>query len=203
MAAITTTAITVGMSAYQIAQAEKQKKEAKRAMNEFERQDLDNSYESIDISTKGSDIVREESARTTAALTDAARNGGIRGVLGGIPQIQAFDTKQNREAAKLIDDQIIKREYAAAGDESRIRDIQERRDNEELAGIGQQMEVAEQNKWSGIRGVGNGLIYGASNINGGEGGGDSSNSDSYEKQFGNTKEFDTNLEIKSLTKGGI
>ena len=51
MAAITSAVIAVGTAGYQIYNAEKQKSDAKKAIKEFDRQELDNPYRNVQIST--------------------------------------------------------------------------------------------------------------------------------------------------------
>jgi hypothetical protein len=168
-AAVTTTALAVGMAGYQIYQGEKQKKDAKRALKNYERQDLDNAFEEVQISTAGSDYLREESQRTAAELTTAVREGGTRSILGGIPKIAATVNDANREGRAYLDKQYINRDYAIAGDKVQTRAMQETREANDLAGIGQAIMVGQQNAWNGIRGLGASLNYGARNIDFGEG----------------------------------
>lgn len=152
-AAVTGSLIAAGTAAYTIAQAEKQKKDAKRALNDYERQDLENAFEDVQISTLGSDLLREESQRTTAGAVDAARNAGVRGIVGAIPQIAGAQNDLNRDAQRYLDDQFMKREYAKAGDEQNIRALQEEREYQDLAGIGTLMNVGAQNSFNGQRGL--------------------------------------------------
>jgi hypothetical protein len=164
MAAITTTAIGAATAGFQIYQGIKQGNEAKKLMNEFDPQDLENVFKDLQISTVGSDLLREEAGRTSASLVDASRNAGVRGVFGAIPKIAAQNNSQNRQAQSYLDDQMQRREYAIAQDNQRIQGMQEQRDNAQLAGIGQLQQTSQQNVFSGIRGVANSAIYGAQNI---------------------------------------
>lgn len=149
----------LAMSGYQMYQGQKNKKAAERAMRNYERQDLVNPYEDMQISTAGTDLMREETGRATASLVDAGRNAGIRGIYGNLPKVVAYNNQSNMETRAYLDDQIQKRDYAIAGDETAIRDINEARDTANLAGIGQQMEVGRQDLWSGIRGMGASAMY--------------------------------------------
>lgn len=128
---------------------------AKKALNAFDRQELNNVYENLSISTVGSEMILEENARTASMGIDAARSGGVRGIMNALPKIQAQTNSANLEARKYLDDQIIDREYAIARDNQRIQAMQEQRDNADLAGIGQQLFTGQQNMWSGFRSVAN------------------------------------------------
>lgn len=163
-----TAAVTAGIGAltggFQLFQGIKQSKEAKKQLNEFDRQVLDNVYEDMQVSTVGSDLMREEAGRTTASLVDASRNAGIRGVFGAIPRIAAQNNSQNQQSQAYLDRQVQNRSQLIAGDNQRIQGMQEARDNQELAGIGQLAQTGQQNTWSGIRGVANSAIYAAQNV---------------------------------------
>ena len=128
----------------------KQIKEAKQALNDFEFQELENVFKDMPISTVGSDIMREEASRTTAGMVDAARSGGVRGVLSALPRIQQYSNDVNNDIAMDMDNQIRERNRLIAEDKARIRSMQEQRDRDELAGLGQQLAVGQQNFMSGL-----------------------------------------------------
>lgn len=180
MAAITTSAISIGMAGYQMYQGAEQKKKAEQALNDYDRQELDNAFENIQISTVGSDLMREENQRNTATAMDTISQAGDRAIIGGVPRVVATGNNANREAQKYLDDQVIRRDYAIAGDNTRIEGLQEGRDNMNISALGQQVQAGNQDMWSGMMGVGSALAYGARNIKGGGGqdtGGGLSNAD--------------------------
>ncbi len=152
--------VVAGASIYQ---GEKQRKAGQKSLEEFERQELNNVFEDVPISTYGSDLLIEQNNIQSASATQAAQEAGIRGVLGAIPKIQAQTNRNNQQAAQLIDDQVIDRNYNIAQDNRRIQGVQENRDNAELAGIGNQIDVGRQQTLAGIRGLGNVAISGFRN----------------------------------------
>lgn len=164
MAAVTTAAIGAASAGFQIYKGVQDSKKAKQALENFSPQELENSYANMQISTLGSDYMREQSSINNANMVDAARNGGTRGIYGAIPQIVEAGNKANRETMNYLDKQVIERDYAIAGDQGAIRGIQENRDNASLEGIGNLMEVGRQNMFSGIRGAGAAAMYAANNI---------------------------------------
>ena len=194
MAAVTTAAIGVASSGYQIYKGAQDAKDAKEALNNFERQELTNVYENMPISTLGSDLIKEENSRISSTQVNALRQSGIRGILGGIPKIQSENNRSNLQAQRLLDDQVIKRNYAISRDNQRIQGVQEQRDNADLAGIGQQLQTGRQNTFNGIRGVGNSLIYGANNIDFGGGTGSEQGLDDFELQ---AEDWNVNTEYRS------
>lgn len=161
MAALTSAILGAGLAGYQIYEGAQQKKQAQAALDNYQRQELKNPYENIQISTIGSDLIRQESGRTTANLVDASRNAGIRGIMGNLPRIQAYNNLQNQEAQKYLDDQNIKRQYAIAGDETNLRQIREQRDFANISALGSQFNAGNIQMWDGIKGVGGALMYGA------------------------------------------
>lgn len=165
MAALTTTAIGAGLAAYQTYQGAENKRKGQKSLQDYNRQDLQGSnvYEGVPISTVGSDILREETQRTSANAIDSIRNMGSRGA-AFLPGVIASNNNANREARNYLDDQVNKRNYAIAGDQSTIRSMEEERENADLAGIGNQIQVGRQDMWSGFRGLGSAAMYGANNI---------------------------------------
>lgn len=161
MAAATSVVIGAGLAAYQISEAEKAKKKANRELNNYERQDLDNAFKEISISTLGSDLIREESQRTTAGLVDVMQNGGARTILGGIPRVVGAMNQSNLEAAKLLDGQYQNREYAIAGDNARIEGIRENRDNMNISALSSQVNAAKQDAMNGYMGLASSVAMGA------------------------------------------
>jgi hypothetical protein len=156
-AAITTAAVSIGVSGYMAYDASQKKKKAQNEMNDYERQSLDNAFKNVQISTLGSDLMREENQRTTANLLDASKDTGVRGIMGAIPKIQAQNNDINQEAKVALDNQVIKRDYAIAGDNQELRGIREERDNSNLAAISSQINKADQDMWNGITGTMSGI----------------------------------------------
>lgn len=164
MAAVTSTVLSGLAAGYQIYSGAKDKKNAENALNNFERQDLSNPYENIQLSTIGTDAMREESGRTAANLVENSR-GDMRSIMGNIPRIVALNNEMNKGVQVELDNQNQRRDYAIAGDETNIRGIQEGRDNADLSGIGTQLNVGRQDMWSGIKGVVSTGMYAANNLN--------------------------------------
>lgn len=153
MAAVTSAVIGaagLGMSAYQAIDGANRSRKAQRELNNYERQELNNAFENVQISTMGSDLMREEGARTTANLVDATQMGGARTIIGNIPRVVGASNEINREAAKMLDDQVQRREYAIAQDNARIEGITENRDNANINALSSQVDAGRQDMWSGF-----------------------------------------------------
>jgi hypothetical protein len=166
MAAATAVALSgLALSGYQAYQGYKNNKDGKDALANYKRQNLaeSNPYKNLQISTVGSDIMRQDNQINSANAIDAMREGGSRGI-AMLPMLSAQNNQANQETRAYLDNQVLKRDYAIAGDQTAIRDMQENRENADLAGIGQQIQTGRQNMWSGIRGMGNSAMYAANNI---------------------------------------
>ena len=159
MAAAFSTIAALGMAGVQAGMGIAQDAKAKKELANLEVPELDNAFEDIQISTLGSDIMNEQNAITTSNMVDASKSGGVRSVMGAIPQIQAYNNNANQESRKYLDDQVINRDYSIAQDNQRIRGMKEQRYQGEVQGLGQMMATGQQNMWSGIRGIGSTMMY--------------------------------------------
>jgi hypothetical protein len=189
MAAVTSAVIGgtgLALSAYQAIDGANRQKKAQRELNDYERQELNNAYENVQISTMGSDLLREENARTSANLVDASQLGGARTVIGAVPRVVAATNEINQNAAKMLDDQVRQREYAIAGDNARIEGITENRDIANIAGLSSQIDAGRQDMWNGISSGLSSAAYMGRGLSGGSGGG-------AEKTTLNTKEIGSNV----------
>lgn len=128
----------------------KMQREAQKKIDAFEWNDLENVHKNQQVSTLGSDLLREENARVTATTTDALRGGGNRAIVGGLGKVVAQSNTVNREAAADLDKQQKQIDFAKAQDDVRIREMIEKRQSDELQGYGQMLNVGMGMKYSGI-----------------------------------------------------
>ena len=127
-----------------------QASKARKAINKYERQELTNVYGGLSVSSLGADLQREELARATATGVSALQQSGVRGLVGGLGRLQAGNIQQSRQIGSDLDLQQKEIDRLRARDEARIRHMQERREEEDLRGLGQQQMVGQQNLFSGI-----------------------------------------------------
>lgn len=128
----------------------KKEKKAREAIQNYKRQELDNAYKDVKVSTLSSQLQREELARSTASTIQALRSGGVRSVIGGVGSIQERSVLASRSIGADLDRQQQNIDQLKANDEARIRQMTERREEGDLAGLGQQMNVAAQGRAQGI-----------------------------------------------------
>lgn len=162
--AVGTAAALVGgagalMSGYQAITGAKEKRRAQRELNNYERQELDNAFAEMPISMEGIDYMSDANAGTTAAMADAARNGGTRGIIGAVPKIVGASNAMNANIARYLDEQYNRRNQLIAGDNARIEGIRENRDNMNISALSSQVQAGNQNFWDGMMGFGSSLAY--------------------------------------------
>lgn len=161
MAAVTGTIIGAGVAGYTIYNSERQRKESQDTLNDYERQDLENAFENIQVSTMGSDLAKEEAAGNAATMIDTLQRGGTRAIFGGLPKVQEYLTGVNNQAAQYLDGQQTRRDYAVAQEEGRIRDMVENRDMQNIGALSSQINAGKQGVMNGVMGLGSSLFYGA------------------------------------------
>ena len=162
MAVATSMAIMGGLGlakgAYDTVQASKEKKRKQAELDAYQRQTLENTYKNMQISTIGSDLMREESSRNIATAMNSIGNAGTRAIIGATPKLVAEQNNVDRAIQKDLDEQVQKRDYAIAGDDAQIRGMQEQREYQDLAGLGNAIDTARQDQNMGMNTMLNGAM---------------------------------------------
>ena len=153
MAAITTASIGVLGAGYQAYKGSQDARDAKRAINNYKRQDLTNVADNLQVSTLGADLQREEQARLAATQVSALQGSGSRGVIGGLGRVEAGNQQMNRQIGAELDTQQKQIDQMRSQDEANIRTMQEQREQQDLAGLSSQYNAANQMMWEGIGGI--------------------------------------------------
>lgn len=181
MAAATTIIGGLGLAKgiYDSASGSKRKNQYQDELNSYQRQTLDNVYKNMPISTIGTDIMREETSKNMATSMNSIGRAGTRAIIGATPKLVADRNTVNRTIQKDIDDQVIKRNYAIASDDARIQQMQEQREYQDLAGLGNAIDTARQDTNMGMNTILNSGMYLASNF----GKGTSTDTDSADGTF--------------------
>lgn len=150
---------SLGFAAYQYIDADKKEKKANEAINNFNRQELVNPYENIQLSTVQSDQQTEANNINFATSVDALQRGGATAVLGGMPRLNQQNILMQQQIARDLENQDKERQYAIAQGEEQIRAIGEGRETRALAGYGNLLQTARQDK---VNAIGNGIQSGLS-----------------------------------------
>lgn len=143
-------AIGLAGGAAKFFEGRKMQREAQKKIDAFEWQDLENAYTNKQVSTLGSDLMREENSRAMATATGALREGGSRALIGGLGKVVSQSNTMNRQIAANLDEQQKALDLAAAADDVRIRDMVERRQADELAGYGEMLQQGRSMKNAGF-----------------------------------------------------
>lgn len=128
----------------------KQSNDAKRALENYERQQLNNIAEGLQVSTLGADLQREEQARLASSQVQSAREGGARTMIGSLGKIQQGNQMVNRQIGADLDAQQKAIDQMRAEDEARIRAIQENREIADINALSSQINAGEQTRVNGI-----------------------------------------------------
>ena len=181
MAVATSMAIIGGLGlakgAFDTIQAGKEKKQHQAELDAYQRQELTNKYKEMQISTIGSDMMRDESSKNMATAMNTIGNAGTRAIIGATPKLLAEQNDVAKTIQKGLDDQLMRKNYAIAQDDAQIRGMQEQREYQDLAGIGNAIDTARQDANTGMNTALNGIMAIGTNMN------SSTNLDKYDNTF--------------------
>ena len=129
---------------------------AKKAIENYQRQDLTNVHEGRSVSTKAQEYAQEQLAMSASTAMQGIQASGVRGVVGATSKIVGNTVDSAQKVGAQIDVAQTQLDKDIATDDANIRTMQEARENADLAGLGQQLEVGQQNLMSGIGDVAQG-----------------------------------------------
>ena len=164
MAALTTVAligagVAVAGGAVKSISGAKQANDAKQEMENYERQTLENKYENLRVSRLGADLQTQQLARQEASTTEALRSGGSR----GLAMMSGLNQQQNlaqRQIGADLDMQQVNLDKMKAQGGMQVQNMQEARENQDLAGLSSQYNQGKQMMWDGMGDMAQGLNSG-------------------------------------------
>lgn len=130
---------------------------ARKAIDNYQRQDLVNTQEGRSVSTKAQEYAQEQLAMSAATAMQGIQASGVRGVVGATSKIVGNAVDSAQKIGAEIDVAQTQLDKDIADDEVRIQGMQEEREKADLAGLGQQMAVGQQNMFSGIGDLASGV----------------------------------------------
>ena len=145
-----TAVIGTGVGLYQTIQGAKEKRDAQRALDSYQRQEPENVQEGRTVSTSGSDLQREEQARLASSQVDALRGGGTRALVGGLGRVESGNQRVNQQIGADLDMQQKEIDAAIAQDQANIRAMQENRENADIAALSSQYQSGKQDQNTGF-----------------------------------------------------
>jgi hypothetical protein len=142
--------VGLGLSVYQTVDAKKKQKEAEKAAAEYERQQLKNPYEDLQVSTLGADLQQQNLNNQVATATDALRAGGARAIIGGLPTLYDNVIQANNQIAAGLDSQFNQNQQLSAQGNAMVQGMTEQRERDDLLGIGNAINNAQQEYNQGL-----------------------------------------------------
>lgn len=133
------------------------KKKIAREIAKQKEVPLTNIADSMQVSTLGSDLQKEQQAQISATQTSALQDGGTRAMLGGLGRVTARSQDANAQIAEGLDEQQININNVRAQDEQRIQMAKEQRQANKLAALSSQYNASSQNASQGMANVAQGL----------------------------------------------
>ena len=135
-----------------ISNGSKKKKIAREIANQKEVP-LTNVADSMQVSTMGSDLQKQQQAQLAASQTSALQDAGSRALIGGLGAVTAQSQDVNNRIASGLDEQVNNISNVRAQDEQRIQSIKEQRANAKLAALSSQYGAASQNQAQGMANI--------------------------------------------------
>ena len=142
--------ISAGLGIYQAIKGSKEQRDASRALNEYQRQQLDNAYDNVQVSTRGADLQREEQARLASSQVDALQGAGTRALVGGLGRVETGNQRVNLGIGANLDEQQKAIDQMKAEDDVRIRMMQENREQNDINALSSQYQAGKQDANMGM-----------------------------------------------------
>ena len=149
-ASILSSGLGVAGGIYSMIQGSKEKRDAQNALENYDRQQLNNAYEGVQVSILGSDLQRQEQSRLASGQVAALQDSGTRGLIGGLGRVERGNQIVNSQIAADLDQQQKQIDFAKAQDRANIRSMQENRENADVAALSSQYQSGKQDMNTGM-----------------------------------------------------
>lgn len=141
---------TAGLGIYNIIRGSKEQRDASRALNEYQRQQLNNAYDNAQVSTRGADLQREEASRLASSQVDALQGAGTRGLVAGLGRVETGNQRVNLGIGANLDEQQKAIDQMKAEDDVRLRMMQENREQNDINALSSQYQAGKQDANMGM-----------------------------------------------------
>ena len=144
--------VSLGVGLAQAFKGAKQAKQAREAKMQLlnNRQELRNITEGMRTSLLGAQLDTQEAQRRFATNVDALRSGGVRGLVGGLGQMEEQQQLQQQKISADLDRQQQQIEMMGAQDQARIRDMQESREEFKIGMLAGEEAAGRNRMFQGI-----------------------------------------------------
>jgi len=141
---------TAGIGLYQTIKGSKEKRDAQKALEAYQRQQLTNQAENLRVSTLGANLQREEASRLAATQVGALQGGGTRALVSGLGRVESGNQAVNQQIAAGLDEQQIAIDREKMNEDIRLRGMQENRENADIDALSSQYQAGKQDANMGI-----------------------------------------------------
>lgn len=141
---------TAGLGIYNIIRGSKEQRDAQKALENYQRQELNNAYDNVQVSTRGADLQREEQARLASSQVDALQGAGTRGLVAGLGRVETGNQRVNLGIGANLDEQQKAIDQMKAEDDVRIRMMQENREQNDINALSSQYQAGKQDANMGM-----------------------------------------------------
>jgi hypothetical protein len=147
-------AVSAGMSAIggaaKFFEGRKMQRRAQEFIDNFKFEKQINPAESISLATEATNRRLEQVQANSANMIDALQQGGARSVIGGAGRVQQATNQAALDVLSGLEQQEINRQYAIAQGEAENQRVRQAREEQELAGYGQMLNLGQQMKYAGV-----------------------------------------------------
>lgn len=146
---IATGIIGAGLGVYQTIEGAKERSDAKKALENYNRQTLKNVADDLTISRLGADLQREEQARLSSTTVDALQ-GSSRNLIAGLGRVEAGNQAVNERIGASLDEKQKEIDIMKANEEANIRGIKEGREVADINALSSQYVAGKDQMYQGI-----------------------------------------------------
>lgn len=144
---------TAGLGIYNIIRGSKEQRDAQKALENYQRQELNNAYDNVQVSTRGADLQREEASRLASSQVDALQGAGTRALVGGLGRVETGNQRVNLGIGANLDEQQKAIDQMVAEDDARLRMMRENREQNDINALSSQYQAGKQDANMGMGNV--------------------------------------------------
>lgn len=157
VASAITGGLSAGLGIYQTIQGSKEKRDAQKALENYERQKLENVAQDLQVSTLGADRQLAEQSRLASTQIGALQGGGTRALIGGLGKVEAGNQAVNDQVVAQLDQDQERINQMIASDNANIRGMQENRENADINALSSQYQAGKQDMNMGLGNIVQGI----------------------------------------------
>lgn len=146
-------ALSAGQTLYQASEASDAAAKAERELDAYPRQDLRNTLSGFSVPTEGFKMEQAQLQQTQAELGYQLSQSGARGAIAGASLLSAQSQRSMADISNRLTQKQFEFQNMLASEEARIQQMKERREEQDIAGLGAQIAYnkgAEQQSYQGL-----------------------------------------------------